>query len=272
MNTVQEITSAQNPRIKNVVRLRTRKARDAARTMIIEGELELERAIAAGVTLSELYYCSDDTQGEHADWLVQTCIDMGVSLYKCDRKAFSKIAYGNHETGVLALAAYFETPVSSLSLADDALVIVLEAVEKPGNLGAVLRSADGAGADAVILCDPSTDLFNPNTIRASRGALFTVPVVTGTSEEVISFLKRSNINIYATMPDARTPYTSVNLTSGVALAMGTEHDGLTRIWEDAADSCITIPMRGKADSLNVAVTATIMMYEALRQRSTVGSI
>ncbi|MBQ9184668.1 MAG: RNA methyltransferase [Bacteroidales bacterium] len=189
-----------------------------------------------------------------------------LSYFEVSPAVYSKIAYREGTEGIIAEMVTPERNLDSLSLPENPLVMVLESVEKPGNLGAVLRSADAAGAGAVIVCDPLTDLFNPNLIRASIGAVFTVPVVTATSEEAIKYLKNKGIRILTAQLQDSVLYYNSDMSRGVALVMGTEATGLSDAWRQAADEHIRIPMLGRLDSLNVSVSAAILLFEAVRQR------
>ncbi|MBR2609252.1 MAG: RNA methyltransferase, partial [Bacteroidales bacterium] len=184
------------------------------------------------------------------------------------RQLYDKVAYRGGTEGVIAEMHCKEMTLETLSLKENPLVVVLESVEKPGNLGAVLRSADASGADAVIVCDPLTDMYNPNLIRSSIGAIFTVPVATASSEEAISWLKSQGIRIYTAQLQDSEWYYDTDMTGGTAIVMGTEATGLTDVWRKAADAHIKIPMLGRLDSLNVSVSAAILMFEAVRQRNT----
>ena len=190
----------------------------------------------------------------------------GARWFQVSPDVYAKVAYRGTTEGVIAEVRTKNLRLTDLQLGDSPLIVVLESVEKPGNLGAILRSADASGVDAVVVCDPLTDLYNPNLIRSSVGAAFTVPCVACSSEECIDFLKQSNINILtAQLQDSRLYY-DTDMTCGTAIVMGTEHDGLTDQWRQAADAHIRIPMLGRIDSLNVSVSAAILMFEAVRQR------
>jgi len=188
------------------------------------------------------------------------------NVFHLCKEIYAKVAYREGTEGIIAEVKSKHLTLEDLKLKDNPLVMVLEGVEKPGNLGAVLRSADAAGADAVIICDPLTDIYNPNLIRASIGAVFTVPVVCCSSEEAIAFLKARDIRILTAQLQDSSPYYNVDMTCGTALVMGTEATGLTPVWRAAADAHILIPMLGRLDSLNVSVSAAILLYEAVRQR------
>jgi TrmH family RNA methyltransferase len=256
-----EITSLQNERVKRIIRLqRKASARSDAGLTVIEGAREVSRAIENGWKPVELWFCPElgDSQprmnAQEREWVT------------CSRAVFEKISYREGPDGVLAVGPLVGKRLNELKLPDNPLVLVAEGLEKPGNLGALLRTADGAGADAVIICDAATDLNNPNVIRASIGTLFYLPVAEATSEETVAFLRANKVKILAAVPDAGTVYTDIDLTGPVAIAVGAEDTGLSDRWKKAADLNVKIPMLGKNDSLNVSVSAAILLYEAVRQR------
>ena len=254
------ITSVQNPRIKKVLALQ-QKSSERRRTglFVVEGRREIEHLISAGYEFECVFVCPEMLQnGGNQDF---KCNTIEVSPY-----VYGKIAYRESTEGVLAIVREKKITLDNLKLRDDALLVVVERVEKPGNLGAILRSADAAGADAVIVCDPLTDLYNPNLIRSSIGARFTVPMVACKSEECISFLKNNSIQILTAQLQDSSLYYNVDMRRATALVMGTESTGLTQVWRDAADLHIRIPMMGQLDSLNVSVSAAILLFEAVRQR------
>lgn len=228
----------------------------------MEGRRELEHCLEAGYTVRTLFICPEiadsltDAIPSAADLLV---IEIPEQLYR-------KVAYREGTEGIIAEVEYKSLKLSDLQLPENPLVMVLERVEKPGNLGAVLRSADAAGADAVLICDPLTDLYNPNLIRSSIGAIFTVPTVACTSEEAIAFLQAKGIQILTAQLQDSSLYYDVDMRRGTALVMGTEATGLTDQWRQAASAHIRIPMLGRLDSLNVSVSAAILLFEAVRQR------
>jgi len=254
------ITSAQNPKVKSVAEL----ARDSSRRresslFVVEGRREIENCLKAGYGIESLYYCPEIFGSEPGYDCRQ--------LFELGRQAYDKIAYRESTEGIVATFRTRSHTLRDLKLSANPLIVVLESVEKPGNLGAVLRSADAAGADAVIVCDPLTDIYNPNLIRSSIGAAFTVPVAVCTSSEAIAFLKERGINIYTAQLQDSEWYYNTPMSGATALVMGTESTGLTQIWRQAADAHIKIPMLGKLDSLNVSVSAAILLFEAVRQRN-----
>ena len=267
-----EITSAQNPRIKNLLLLQEKsRARKEQGLFVVEGRRELSHALSAGYTPRTLFLCPEILGAEVIPDLApnlpeSAIITVPAALYR-------KIAFREGTEGVIAEMecrshTLADLPVPAHSEADGhaPLVVVLEAVEKPGNLGAVLRSADAAGVDAVIICDPLTDLYNPNLIRSSIGAVFTVPVAVAPTAEVIPWLKERGIRILTAQLQDSSLYYDSPMAGPTALVMGTESTGLTDPWRVAADAHIRIPMLGRLDSLNVSVSAAILIYEALRQR------
>ena len=253
------ITSAQNPRVKQLLALQQKSSeRRETGLFVVEGQRELQHCIEAGYEV-EAMYCCKDVAPLHLP-------QKGGEIVAVSPYIYGKIAYRGGTEGVVATVRARHLTLNDLQLSDNPLIVVLESVEKPGNLGAVLRSADAAGADAVIVCDPLTDLFNPNLIRASVGAIFTVPTVTCSTSDCISFLKEKGIHILTAQLQDSHLYYDTDMRSGTALIMGTESTGLTLPWREAADAHIRIPMLGRLDSLNVSVSTAILLYEVVRQR------
>lgn len=252
------ITSKTNPKIKNIVKLQKASERKEQQVVVIEGRREIERAQACGFVVEQLFVCPE---------LLRSSLEIQAPIIEeVSAEVFDKIAYREGSDGLLALARPKFKDLKDFKPGDNPLIIVLETVEKPGNLGAVLRTADAAGVDAVIVADPMTDLFNPNTIRASIGCIFSVPVYASTTEECISWLKSNRIKIYCTYLKASIDYLDADFRGPTALVMGTEATGISEAWVKAADQNIIIPMNGIADSLNVSVTTAIVTFEAVRQR------
>jgi TrmH family RNA methyltransferase len=265
------ITSPANDRVKALVRLRTRRERDERGLMIVEDPLVIRRALAAGLAVSEVWACPEQ-QPPAAAALYAELVAAGVPPVEVTPAVMDKVSYGERSDGLLVLAPRRERTLADLTLPADrpALLVVLEAVEKPGNVGAVLRIADGAGADAVLVCDGTGDLDNPNCLRASRGARFTVPAVAAPGDEARSWLREHGVRIVAAAPAGAVPWDETDLTGPVALVLGAEHEGLSAAWLAAADRTVTIPMAGAADSLNVASSGAVLLYEAVRQRRAAG--
>lgn len=258
------ITSRSNPKIKQLVRLQKPRERRASGLVIIEGMREIRRARASGWTFTELYVCEDLVKfadRHFVDELASTCRTERISP-----EVFEHMAYRENSDGVLALASEPKLGLSSLMPGNNPLILVLESVEKPGNLGAIMRTADAAGVNAVLVCDPATDLFNPNTIRSSVGCIFTVPVRACTSQEAFDWLKDHHISIASTTLEGSTDYLDADLSGPIAIVMGTEADGLSRFWTEKAHHRIRIEMKGMADSLNVSAATAIVTFEAVRQR------
>lgn len=254
-----DISSIQNPKIKLLTALQKKSAERRSRgVFVVEGQRELQHCVEAGFEVESLFVCKELFTG---DFDVKN-----ATVYTVSPKVYEHIAYRGSTEGVVAVVKCRERSLDDLELGETPLIIVLESVEKPGNLGAVLRSADAAKADAVIVCDPLTDLYNPNLIRASIGAVFTVPVVACDSSACIDFLKSKNIQILTAQLQDSSLYYETDMRRGIAIVMGTESTGLTQQWRLAADAHIRIPMLGRLDSLNVSVSAAILLFEAVRQR------
>lgn len=260
-----EITSPANPRIKQLVALRRRRERDLAAVTLVEGQAEIELALAAGARPQALYYCPE-LAGPTAVRLPKDAAAQGAELVRVSRPVFEKISYREGPDGWLAVVPAVGTTLSGLDLAPDPLVLVCAGLEKPGNLGAILRTADAAGVAAVIAADPVTDWGNPNVVRASKGTVFSVPVASGTSAQVLDWIAGQGMRIVAATPQARELVTEADLTGPVVIAVGAEQTGLPAEWLERADIRVRIPMFGRADSLNVSTSAAIISYEAVRQR------
>lgn len=264
---MNEIASLQNPKIKQVVKLRDRRDRDESDLFLIEGFRELSRAVASNRKMEQLFYCPEFFLGVNENALIDTLSHQGTELFRCAPSVFQKISYRDRPDGLLAVAKQAHLKLSDLeTLKKNPLFIVAEAIEKPGNLGTMLRSADGSGADGLILSDRCTDLHNPNVVRSSVGTLFTIPVIETTNQEALRWLKKHNIAIVAATPQAKALYTQVDLTGPIAIVVGTEQLGLSDFWLSQADIQVRIPMLGIADSLNVATATTLLLYEVVRQR------
>ena len=258
------ITSAQNPKIKRLLQLQQKSSeRRKAGLFVVEGIREVERCVEKGYEIDTIFYLNKP-MAENISEIIEK--NKGIKLFEVSPTIYEKIAYRDSTEGVIAEVKTKDKTLKDLNLSKNPLVVVLESVEKPGNLGAILRSADAAGADALIVCDPLTDLYNPNLIRNSTGAIFSVPCVACTSEECIKFLKENNIQILTAQLQDSELYYDTDMKRGTAIVMGTEATGLTDIWRKAADAHIRIPMLGITDSLNVSVSAAILLYEAVRQR------
>ena len=267
---LDRLSSPQNPRIKQLLKLQQKSAeRRALGLTLVEGLRELTIAVEAGVTVATLYTCPE-LAGKTGLAAVKNLFSGGKDApewFEVTRPVFEKVAYREGSDGLLAVLKTPARTLTDLRLPANPLVIVLEAVEKPGNLGAILRTADAAPVDAVLIGDPRTDLFNPNVIRASIGCVFTVPTVAAPVADILAFLKEKGIRTHAAAlaPEAR-PYTKYDFQGPTALVMGTEADGLTPQMREACDETVIIPMMGRIDSLNVSVATAVLTFEAVRQR------
>lgn len=261
-----ELTSLQNPRVKHAVRLRERRERDRSGLFLIEGYRELLRAVDSSREIESLYICPPLFLGSNEEALIGKINARGGRVFTCSEQVFRKMSYRDRPDGLLAVAPQQHRPLSSLTLSPHPFLIVAEAIEKPGNLGTILRSSDAAGVDGLIVCDRQTDIHNPNVVRASVGTLFTVPVIEAGGEETLQWLRKQGIAILAATPHAAIEFTEADMRGPMAIAVGTEQLGLSDYWMEQADLKVRIPMLGVADSLNVATATTLLLYEAVRQR------
>src|SRR5687767_12534809 len=256
------ITSAQNPKIKNIISLEKASERKAQNSFLIEGTKELTLAIEGGYKVQSVFFCPDIIDAE----ALQSIVSNDQLLIPVQQNVFNKIAYRESTGGVIAVAGQKQHSLDTLKLSLNPLVLVMESVEKPGNLGAVLRTADAAGIDAVIICDPKVDFYNPNVIRSSVGCIFTNQIASASSLETIAWLRKKGIAILCTYLKASKPYHEVDYTKSAAIIMGTESTGLSEHWINETTDNIIIPMQGKIDSMNVSTAAAVVIFEASRQR------
>ncbi|MDE1920135.1 MAG: RNA methyltransferase [Candidatus Omnitrophica bacterium] len=247
--------------VKEACALREARERRARGMTIIDGAREIGRAMEARLPLDKVFYVKGRQEA-----LLKRLSAAKIETIEVSGKVMEKLAYGGRHDGVVALATIPHIALKDLKLSARPLVVVLESLEKPGNLGAVLRTCDAVGVEAVLVCDLQTDIYNPNVIRSSTGVVFKIPVVCGASEEIFSFLKNNKIKICACVPAASQSYTGVDFKQAWALVLGSEEAGLSGFWLPAADTTVKIPMKGLADSLNVSIAAAVILYEALRQR------
>jgi len=259
------ISSLQNPRIRNLLNLSKSKNRKKEGLFIIEGIREISRAKSSNISFRQVYYCPEILSSEAVS-LIQE-IDEGKNGIILARNIFNKVVYREDSEGIIVVAASKESRLEDELLSEDPIFLVLETVEKPGNLGAILRTADAAGNAVVIVCDPQTDLYNPNVIRSSLGCIFSTKVIVTDSESAIAYLKKNGIEIFAAALQDAVNYTTCDYRKGTAFVMGSEAHGLSQVWRNNADRIIKIPMAGIADSLNVSVSAAVLVFEAVRQRS-----
>lgn len=265
-----QITSASNPRVKETLALAKHAERARRRQTVVEGERECQRALHAGIIPHTAFICPallSPAGAALAEELRALDYARHTLLVEVTPELFAKLAYRGDSGGLLLVIPYLAATLDSLALPDPAFVAVIEGVEKPGNLGAILRTADAAGVHAVIVAAGTTDLHNPNVVRASLGTLFTVPVVEAATPATIAWLRSRGIQIIAARPDAPLRYTAVDYTGPVAIVMGAEATGLGPDWSQAADHAVTIPMFGQADSLNLATATALLLYEVVRQRA-----
>ena len=278
MPIAEPITSLQNPRVKNVVRLSNRRHRDRQQQTVVEGVREATLALRSGVVPDEVFICPEYAGSVERQALDQQLYELAAGgrtrLYEVPPAVFDKMAYRAGSGGVLLVIPYLKRMLPDIVPGGNPLLVVVDGAEKPGNLGAILRTADAAGLDALLLTadEPGgTDIHNPNVIRASLGAFFSIPVVTVTTKQALSWMRENGITTVATTPDAQQDYTAVNLARPTAIIMGSEAAGLGRQWLDAADIQARIPMAGWVDSLNLSVSTALLLYEALRQRNTMST-
>lgn len=257
-----KITSAQNPKIKSLLALEKPRERRKQQVFVIEGKKEIGLALEAGYKIINLFFCDEIISAQEVSQLVSD----DKLLISVSKEVFDKIAIRENSGGMIAITEQKQHTLDQLKLSNNPLVLVLESVEKPGNLGAILRTADASGVDAVIICDPQTDFYNPNVIRSSIGCVFTKQVAAANSEETIAWLKENNISIYCTYLKASKPYHETDYTKSAAIVMGTEATGLSDVWVNNSTANIIIPMQGKIDSMNVSTAAAVVVFEAKRQR------
>lgn len=260
---MKQITSVQNPYIKSLLQLQEKaKVRRQTGTFLIEGKREIELALKGGYVLETILFVDELMSINEIDSLKIS----SVEKIEISKEVYQKLAYRDTTEGILAVAKTKSLSLSDLKLSENPLILIGEAIEKPGNVGAILRTADAANVDAVIIANPKSDLYNPNVVRSSVGCLFTNQIATASTDEVIAFLKENNINFYSATLQNSTSYHTQDYTQPTALVVGTEATGLTQSWRDEATQNIIIPMQGEIDSMNVSVAAAILLFEAKRQR------
>ncbi len=266
MDETLTIESPQNPRVKAAIKLRKSKVRKSTGNTLVEGYRETLRATESGWIFKELYFCPELYLDTDADQLVSRIRKTGIPVLQCSEAAFRKMSYRDTPDGLMALSPLVGKTLDELELPENPLLLIAEDLEKPGNLGTILRTADATGVDAVIACDHKTDLNNPNVIRASIGTLFFMPVAEASTQETLEWLKKRGIQSLAAAPAAEQEYTDVDMRGGTAIVVGAEDEGLTDEWIEGASRSVRIPMLGRNDSLNVSTAAAILLYEAVRQR------
>ena len=264
--TAPEISSASNPRVQAAARLRDRREREAHGQSLVDGGREIGRAIASGIELVAVFACVDLVSSVDATAALESARATGFDVTEVSAKVLAKLAFGDRSDGLVAVIRTPPTDINRLVLPANPLIVVAEAVEKPGNLGAILRSADGAGADALVAADPRTDVFNPNAIRASLGTIFALPLAIASTADTLAWLRAAGIAIVVARVDGAVPYTQANLLGPVAIVLGSEAHGLADAWSGPDVQAVHLPMLGLADSLNVAAAGAVLLYEARRQR------
>ncbi|HEY5695857.1 MAG TPA: RNA methyltransferase [Candidatus Saccharimonadales bacterium] len=262
----EAITSIHNPKVKALTKLKKRSERDGQGVFLVEGYRPITRALAAGFHFTQIYYCPEWFLGINEEKVLEDAKKTGAELIRLGKDAFTKAAYRERPEGLLGIGKQWRTSLDSLKLSNNPFLIVVEAIEKPGNLGTILRSADATGAEAVVVCDAVTDLFNPNVVRASTGVMFTTPTIVTDSKTAMTFLRDHGIKTLAATPAAEKLYTDVDMTGPIAIVMGSEQFGLTDLWLENCDIPVRLPMAGIADSLNVSAATVALAYEAVRQR------
>lgn len=256
------LTSTQNPKIKSLLALEKPRERRKQQLFIVEGVKEIKLALEAGYKIGNIFFCEEIIDPEESQFIRQ----QDKLLIPVSKEVFDKIAIRESTGGMIAVAEQKAHELHQLKISNNPLVLVLEAVEKPGNLGALLRTADAAGVDAIIICDPQTDFYNPNVIRSSVGCVFTNQLAAASSEETIAWLRQNNISIFCTYLQSSNPYHQTDFRQPSAIVMGTEATGLSEVWVKNSKSNIIIPMLGKIDSMNVSNATAVVVFEALRQR------
>jgi len=253
-----ELNSFQNPKIKNVIKLHEAKYRKKQGLFLIEGEREIEMAVKTGVKLQTLFYCPA---------LAKSLLAMDEKIiFEVSKKIFEKISFRENPDGFLAVAKTFEHKLVDIKLSNQPLVLMAESIEKPGNLGAIARTAEAVGLDAIILIDPKVEVYNPNVIRASQGAIFDITVVKSSKEEILKWCQKNKIQIIVTTSKAEKIYTEIDYKKPTAIVVGSEDKGLSQRWLSLSNETVRIPIRGKITSLNVSVATAVVLYEAVRQR------
>jgi len=267
----EAITSLHNPRVQQAVRLRERRGRRQQRRIVIDGAREVARAIEGGVALIDVYVCEARCQGAAARRTL-VALPGTAERWNVSEAVFDKLAFGQRSEGIVAVAHLPRRSLNELQLPENPLVAVLEGIEKPGNVGAVIRTADAAGVSAVVVVDGGTDLYNPNAIRASLGTIFTMSVCAASAEAALAWLGERRLAIFAARVDGAVDYTAADFTRPAAVVLGSEAAGLSDSWRAASITAVRLPLLGQADSLNVSATAAVLFYESLRQRRGGGEI
>ncbi len=260
------ITSLQNDRIKEIIKLKDRKSRDKFSKTFLEGYRLISRALDAKFPIEKCYFCPELFLGSNENALLSELEETGSTLIRVTKAILTKMAYRDRPEGLIAVSKIKEHPLESLPVVQNGMYLVLESIEKPGNLGSIMRAADASGVDGILICDKRTDIYNPNVLTASTGAIFYVPFAECSSEEAVEWLNKNKIKTLATTPHTDLSYDKIDLTQAIAIVVGTEQVGLSDFWMNNCSIKTVIPMRGKIDSLNVAIATSVILFEASRQR------
>ncbi|MFK7767136.1 MAG: TrmH family RNA methyltransferase [Mariniblastus sp.] len=263
---IEKISSLQNPRVKKATKLHTSRGRQLQNRMIVFGEREVNRAIDAGIEFEEIFV-PENASASVIQSVLERCASFSVAVFELSPDVFGKISYGDRNDGLIGVAARPKTELSSLNIEQNALVVVAQAIEKPGNVGAIVRTADACGVSAILLADPLTDFYHPNSIRSSTAAVFGMQVAVGSSEKIQHWLKENQFNVFTAMLQDSSDFYQTDLRGNTAVVLGNEARGLSDAWSGPEFKAVKLPMLGSADSLNVSVTASVMLYEASRQRN-----
>jgi TrmH family RNA methyltransferase len=261
---VESISSKQNPKIKNLLHLQKNSERNQQGVFIVEGIKEVEKAVKSGYEVDSLFFCPEIIDPYRVEEIFSSTFPKNI--LEVTRDVFNKVAYRENSGGIIILAKPKDHALNQLNIGKNPLILVIEGVEKPGNIGAIFRTADAAGISAIIICDQGTDLYNPNSIRASLGCVFAIPTAICTSTIAIEWLKAKGVKIFVSYLKAAVPYHKIDFTKPSAIVMGTEATGISKVWLEASDANIIIPMQGQADSMNVSTAAAVLIFEACRQR------
>jgi TrmH family RNA methyltransferase len=270
----QLVTSSQNPKVKHALSLRDRRDRDRTAQFLIEGFREIDRALKGRVAIEQLFFCQELFLGENEGDLLKSAVAQGAQLIQVPAHIFHKLSYRDRPDGLLGIAAKMNMSLAAahqqFKHPQNPLVVIAEAIEKPGNLGTIIRSSDASGVDLVIVANGCTDIYNPNVVRASVGTLFTIPVVECSNEEAYLFCRQLGLSLMAATPEGPIVYTQTPMTKPLGIVVGTEQLGLSSFWKENCQYLVRIPMLGVADSLNVAMATTLFLFEAVRQRNEQG--
>ena len=262
------VTSTANPRVKAIVKLRNARSRREAGVFPVEGFREIKRALEGGVAINEMWCCPELFLGDNEEEVVDEAARLGAEIIEVSKEPFEKMSYRDRPEGLLAVCSFYDVSLESIELSETPFVLVVESIEKPGNLGTMIRAAGAAGVDAVIVTDPTTDVYNPNVVRSSIGTCFLVSLAVTTTDEAVAWLRGKGVRLVAATPEATTPHFAVDLKQPTAIVIGSEQYGLSEKLRETSDDAVRIPMPGDViDSLNASASAAILLFEAVRQRA-----